>query len=113
MDDCLFCRIIARQVPAAIVAETDRALAFNDVNPQAPTHLLIIPKTHIATVSDLTPESASVVGDLVSLANRLAAQHRLTDGYRLVVNCGPQAGQTVWHLHLHLLGGRRMSWPPG
>jgi len=114
MSDCLFCRIIQRQLPAAIVAENAGALAFKDINPQAPVHLLIIPKTHVAKVSDLSGPTLPIVADLVALANQLAAQQGLDrDGYRLVINCGPQAGQTVWHLHLHLLGGRTMQWPPG
>ena len=114
MSDCLFCRIVQRQLPASVVAETAGALAFNDINPQAPVHLLIIPKTHVAKVSDLSGPTLPIMGDLVALANQLAAQHGLDrDGYRLIINCGPQAGQTVWHLHLHLLGGRTMHWPPG
>ena len=112
--DCLFCKIVSRQIPAAVVAETDRALAFNDINPQAPVHLLIVPKAHIATLADLSGPSLSVMADLVSLANQLAAQRGIArDGYRLVVNCGAQAGQSVWHLHAHLLGGRPLGWPPG
>ena len=113
-DDCLFCRIAQRTLPAEIVAEDDEVLAFKDVNPQAPTHLLVIPKSHIARVSDLTQETARVVGQTVLMANRLAQQSGIAEpGYRLVMNCGPQAGQSVWHLHLHLLGGRPMKWPPG
>jgi histidine triad (HIT) family protein len=114
MSDCLFCKIAQRQIPAAIVAETDRVVAFKDINPQAPVHLLVIPKTHVPKVSDLSGHTLPILADLVAAANQLAAQHGLVDdGYRLVINCGPQAGQTVWHLHLHLLGGRPMRWPPG
>lgn len=113
-EGCLFCRIAQRKLPAEIVAEDDEVLAFKDLNPQAPTHLLVIPKSHIARVSDLTPETARVVGQTVLMANRLAQQSGIAEpGYRLVMNCGPQAGQSVWHLHLHLLGGRPMKWPPG
>ncbi len=113
MSECLFCRIVQRQVPAQIVAEDDECLALRDINPQAPTHLLVIPKLHIPKVSDLTIDTAKLLGKAALMANRLAAQLGLDQGYRLVVNCGPQAGQTVWHVHLHLLGGRAMGWPPG
>ena len=114
MTGCLFCRIAQRQVPATIVAEDGETIAFQDVNPQAPTHLLIVPKTHIARVSDLTEATNHLMTNAVSLANRLARQQGIADtGYRLVVNCGPQGGQSVSHLHLHLLGGRPMRWPPG
>lgn len=114
MSDCLFCRIAQRTVPAQIVAEDDTLLAFKDVNPQAPTHLLIIPKTHLASVADLTESASPVMGRAVLMANRLAKQCGVADtGYRLVVNCGAQAGQSVAHLHVHLLGGRPMRWPPG
>ena len=112
--DCLFCRITSRQVPAQIVAEDKYTLAFRDINPQAPTHILVIPKEHIPSVSDLSETTASVMGTLTITANRLAKQFGVAEqGYRLVVNCGPQAGQTVWHLHVHLLGGRDLRWPPG
>ena len=114
MSDCVFCRIVQRQLPATIVAENDAALAFKDSNPQAPVHVLIIPKTHIARVSDLSELTLPLMADLIVMAKQLATQQGLDrDGYRLVINCGPQAGQTVWHLHLHLLGGRAMHWPPG
>ncbi len=114
MSDCLFCRIVERQIPAAIVAEDQELVAFHDINPQAPTHVLIVPKTHIAKTSELTETSAPVVAHAVLMANRLAQQCGVADtGYRLVLNCGPQAGQSVAHLHLHLLGGRSMRWPPG
>lgn len=112
MSECLFCRIAAHQVPAQIVEETDEFVAFRDINPQAPTHLLIIPKAHVAAVSDVTEATAPLVAKAVLLANRLATQAGL-EGYRLVINCGVQAGQSVWHLHVHLLGGRPMRWPPG
>ena len=112
--DCLFCRIVSRTLPASIVAETDGLLAFKDINPQAPTHLLIIPNEHISTLNDAMEAHTTVLGQILQFANRLARQHQLMpDGYRLVLNCGPQAGQSVWHLHVHLLGGRPFRWPPG
>lgn len=114
MSECLFCRIVQRTLPAKIVAEDDRVLAFHDANPQAPTHVLIVPKAHIPAVSDLTDTNGPVMTNAVLMATRLAKQLGLADGgYRLVINCGAQAGQSVWHLHLHLLGGRPMRWPPG
>lgn len=113
-DDCLFCRIVRRQLPAEIVAEADGLIAVKDVNPQAPTHLLIIPTEHIATLADLTEAHTTLMGKALHLGNRLARQYHLTpDGYRVVINCGPQAGQSVWHVHVHLLGGRPLQWPPG
>ncbi len=114
MADCLFCRIVERAIPAQIVAEDDRLLAFADVNPQAPTHVLIVPKTHIPALSSLNDTNAGLMGQASLMANRLAAQQGIAQtGYRVVVNCGPHAGQSVAHLHLHLLGGRAMAWPPG
>lgn len=114
MAECLFCRIAQHQLEATIVAEEPELVAFHDLHPQAPTHLLIIPTAHIATLSDLTEAAASIVAKMVNLANRLARQFKLVgQGYRVVINCGPQAGQSVDHLHLHLLGGRVFRWPPG
>ena len=112
--DCLFCRIAQRSLPASIVAETETFVAFKDLNPQAPTHLLIVPKAHIPSLAEVDDAQAPLMGQAVQFANRLAKDHRLLpEGYRLVINCGPQAGQSVWHLHLHLLGGRVLRWPPG
>ena len=111
--ECLFCRIANRTLPAAIVGEAEGLVAFKDVNPQAPTHLLIIPTEHIPTLADATDAHASLLGRAVLFANRLARQHDVAAGYRLVANCGAQAGQSVWHLHWHLLGGRALQWPPG
>ena len=111
--DCLFCRIANRTLPADVVGEANGLLAFKDVNPKAPTHLLIIPTEHIPTLSDLTESHTALVGNAVHFANRLARQYQLASGYRLVVNCGAEAGQSVWHLHFHLLGGRPLQWPPG
>ena len=111
---CLFCRIASREVKADVVAEIDGLLAFKDVKPQAPTHLLIIPTAHIASLADATEADTALLGKAMQFANRLARQCQLLpNGYRIVVNCGPQAGQSVFHLHLHLLGGRPMQWPPG
>jgi len=109
----LFQKIIDRQIPAKIVYEDDRCLAFHDVNPQAPTHVLIIPRKVIATHDDLSDEDRELVGHLHLVAVKLARQFGLAEGYRLVVNCRERAGQTVPHLHLHLLGGRDFGWPPG
>jgi len=112
--DCLFCRIVSRSLSADIVGEADGLVAIKDVNPQAPTHLLIIPTEHIPTLADATEAHTALLGNAVHFANRLARQYRLSrSGYRLVVNCGSGAGQSVWHLHVHLLGGRPMRWPPG
>jgi histidine triad (HIT) family protein len=114
MAECLFCRVVQRTIPASIVAETETLAAFKDINPQAPTHILIVPKQHIPTLADLSHGEASVAGDAMLFANRLAKEHGIAEhGYRVVVNCGAQAGQSVWHLHWHLLGGRPMRWPPG
>jgi len=114
MADCIFCKIAAKDLPAKIAFEDAELLAFHDLHPMAPVHVQIIPKKHIARVSDLTPETSSVVGRLVLTANRLAGEMGVAGpGYRLVINCNPAAGQSVYHLHLHLLGGRSMSWPPG
>ena len=111
---CLFCRIVSRSLPADIVAESDGLLAFKDINPQAPTHLLIIPTVHIPALSDVTDTHTTLLGNLVHFANQLARQSQLVPaGYRLVINCGVQAGQSVSHLHVHLLGGRPLRWPPG
>ena len=113
-DDCLFCKIARGQIPASLVHQDAAVTAFRDINPQAPTHVLVIPNRHIASTSELRPEDDELVGRLVRTAARIAASEGLeAGGYRLVANFGADAGQTVWHLHVHLLGGRRMSWPPG
>ena len=112
--DCIFCKIVAGQIPAAIVLQNDQVTAFRDVNPQMPTHILIVPNQHIANTEALEPEHDVVVGSVVRAAREIARQERLSErGYRLVINTGPDANNTVAHLHLHLLGGRTMSWPPG
>ena len=111
---CLFCRIVNREVPADIVAEAEKLIAFKDINPQAPVHLLIVPTEHIPTLADLSETHTPMIGHALQFANRLARQHQLMpSGYRLVANCGSEAGQSVWHLHFHLLGGRTLRWPPG
>lgn len=111
--DCLFCQIASHQIPARIVEETDDMVVFSDINPQAPTHVLVVPKAHIPKVSDLTEATAPVLSKAILAANRLAERLGVASGYRLVVNCGAGAGQSVFHLHVHLLGGRPMRWPPG
>jgi histidine triad (HIT) family protein len=113
MTDNIFQKIIDRKIPATIVYEDDRCLAFRDVNPQAPVHVLIIPRKVIATHDAITEEDRDLLGHLHLVAVKLAGQLGLQDGYRLVLNCKEQAGQTVPHLHLHLLGGRALHWPPG
>jgi histidine triad (HIT) family protein len=113
MSKTIFKRIIDREIPAKIVHEDDLCLAFEDVNPQAPVHILIIPKKEIASLTDLTEGDAALVGHLVVVAQKLAAARNLTGGFRMVANAGPDAGQSVSHLHFHLLGGRAMAWPPG
>ncbi len=114
MSDELFLKIINREIPAEIVYETDEVLAFRDINPQAPVHVLIIPKERIATINDLAPKHTELVGKLILTAVEIARKEGLSeDGYRLVLNCNKAGGQMVYHLHLHLLGGRQMTWPPG
>jgi len=112
--NCLFCKILAGDIPADIVHESDSAIAFRDINPQAPTHVVIIPRKHIATINDISTDDNAIVGSLYSAAREIAAAEGLSeDGYRTVMNCNEAAGQTVFHIHLHLLGGRTFSWPPG
>jgi histidine triad (HIT) family protein len=113
MGDCLFCKIVDGKIPAKLVTQDDRAIAFRDINPQAPTHVLIVPKKHIPSLNELGDDDAALVGHLHVLAKKIAADEGLTDGWRTVFNTGAHAGQTVFHIHLHLLGGRSMGWPPG
>jgi histidine triad (HIT) family protein len=114
VDDCLFCRIVEGRIPAAVVYTDDHVLAFKDINPQAPTHLLVIPRRHISSLNDLTAGDDGVVGEMVRKGAELAKAAGLEErGYRTVFNCNADAGQTVFHIHLHVLGGRRMTWPPG
>ena len=114
MADCLFCKIIARQIPASIVYEDERVLAFNDINPQGPTHVLVVPKRHIDSLMALTPGDDAIVGEVVRRAAAIASERGIAaGGFRTVFNTNRDAGQTVFHIHLHLIGGRGMSWPPG
>lgn len=112
-EGCLFCKIIEGSIPAKKVYEDERCVAIEDIHPQAPTHILVIPKKHIPTLLDLTPEDAGLVGHLHLRAAEIARGRDLTAGFRLVFNCNARAGQSVFHLHLHLLGGRSFRWPPG
>ncbi|HWY71973.1 MAG TPA: histidine triad nucleotide-binding protein [Terriglobales bacterium] len=111
--DCLFCRIIRGEIPAKKVYEDEETFVFEDIKPQAPTHVLIIPKKHIVGVREAKAEDASIIGKLHLVAAQIARDRKIENGYRTVFNVGPGAGQSVFHLHLHLLGGRLLSWPPG
>lgn len=112
--DCIFCKIANKEIPATIVYEDDFVLAFNDLNPVAPHHVLIIPKKHIASLNDLTQEEEVLMGKVILVASKLAKELGVDDaGYRIVSNCGKNGGQTVGHIHYHLLGGRELQWPPG
>ena len=114
MADCLFCKIIERKIPASLVYEDERVFAFNDINPQAPTHVLIVPKRHIDSLNAMSTEDDQLVGELVRRAAAIAKERGISEGgFRTVFNTNRQAGQTVFHIHLHLLGGRPMAWPPG
>ena len=114
MSDCLFCKIIRHEIPASIEYEDEHVLAFNDINPQAPTHVLIVPKRHIATLSEIGPADDQLVGEIVRRAAAIAeARGIAAGGFRTIFNTNRDAGQTVFHIHLHLLGGRSMAWPPG
>ncbi|MEP7309555.1 MAG: histidine triad nucleotide-binding protein [Acidobacteriota bacterium] len=114
MTDCLFCRLANHEIPASIVYEDERVLAFNDINPQAPTHVLVIPKRHIASLNEISVEDDRLLGELVRRAAAIAKERDLSaGGFRTVFNTNRDAGQTVFHIHLHLLGGRSMTWPPG
>jgi len=111
--DCLFCRIVAGDIPATRVHEDDQVVAIRDINPQAPTHVLLMPVAHVASAAELTAADGPLLGRLFEVAAEIARAEGLTGGWRLVSNVGPDAGQSVDHLHVHLLGGRRMTWPPG
>ena len=112
--DCLFCKVLNGDIPADIVYESDSAIAFRDINPQAPTHVLVIPRKHVATINDLGEEDQEIVGSLYLAAKDIARAEGLSDeGYRVVMNCNEGAGQSVFHIHLHVLGGRALGWPPG
>jgi histidine triad (HIT) family protein len=112
--DCLFCKIVNGDIPAAIIYRDDKVIAFNDINPQAPHHILIVPHKHIATLNDLLVDDNELLGHMAQTAKNLATKLGIADeGYRLIMNCNAGAGQTVFHIHMHLLGGRQLTWPPG
>ena len=110
---CVFCKIAAREMPADMLHESDRVVVFRDLNPKAPTHVLLIPKEHIDSITDVEDRHGDMLADVMQAATHLAETEGLDDGWRMVTNVGPAAGQTVFHLHFHLLGGRQMGWPPG
>ena len=112
--DCLFCGIADKSIPADIVYEDERVVAFRDIDPKAPTHILVVPRKHIATLNDIEPEDHDLIGHILGTAKRLAADAgHSEDGFRVVMNCNEHGGQTVFHIHMHLLGGRQLGWPPG
>jgi histidine triad (HIT) family protein len=114
MSDCLFCKIIDRKIPASIVYEDDRVIAFEDITPQGPTHVLVVPKRHIPSLNELTPADDMIIGEIVRRAAAIAKERGIdAGGFRTVFNTNKNAGQTVFHIHLHLIGGRSMAWPPG
>lgn len=114
MSDCIFCKIIDKKIPARIIYEDEHALAFEDVNPQAPVHTLVIPKKHIPTLLDIKEQDNNLIGHLIKVANKIANDKGIAErGFRVVTNCNPESGQTVYHIHFHILGGRQMHWPPG
>lgn len=113
MSDCLFCNMIAGKTPCKKVYEDEQVLVIEDIHPQAPTHVLIIPKKHIRGLKDAQPEDAEIIGRMHLVAAQIARERGIEDGYRTVYNVGPRSGQSVFHLHLHLMGGRHMKWPPG
>lgn len=112
--NCIFCRIIKKEIPSRTIYEDDRVLAFEDINPQAPVHTLVIPKKHISTSLEMTDDDNALIGHMFQVANKIVKDKKVADrGFRLVMNCNRDAGQTVFHIHLHVLGGRVMHWPPG
>jgi len=113
MKDCLFCRIISGEIPSKRIYEDEHIYAFEDINPQAPTHVLVVPKKHIRGLKEATPEDSQLIGHCHLAAASIARQRGIEDGYRTVLNVGPRAGQSVFHLHVHLIGGRHLQWPPG
>ena len=113
-DDCLFCKIVERKIPADIVYETNELLAFKDIDPKAPIHCLIIPKEHIPTINDINNSNSNIIGMMFEAAAQIALFYNIEeDGYRVVMNCNKDGGQTVYHIHLHFLAGRQLDWPPG
>ncbi len=113
MTDCVFCKILNKELPSEIVYEDDDVLAFRDLKPAAPVHVLIIPKRHVASLADLTEEDEKIMGHAMLVASKLARNLGIGEGFRVVMNCGKDAGQSVFHIHVHLLGGRSLGWPPG
>lgn len=113
MEDCLFCKIIKGEIPSSKVYEDETVFAFRDIEPQAPTHILVIPKQHIKSAAEITSENSAVISHIFEVIAKIAEQEGLTEGFRVVNNCGDSAGQTVKHLHFHLLGGREFTWPAG
>ena len=111
--NCLFCRIVAGEIPATKVYEDESCISFRDINPQASTHVLVIPRKHIASIKEITAEDEALLGHLLIVCGQVAEQENLNGGFRTVINTGPDAGQTVFHIHAHVLGGRPMAWPPG
>lgn len=112
--DCLFCKIIKGEIPSKMVHQDERLVVIEDINPQSPHHVLIMPRKHVATLNDLTLEDNELIGHMVQTAKKLAADYNVAnEGYRLVLNCNPGAGQTVFHIHMHFLAGRQLTWPPG
>jgi histidine triad (HIT) family protein len=113
MEDCLFCKIVKKEIPAKVVFENDSLIAFEDISPQAPTHILIIPKEHFASLIEIPEDKKEILAELLLTARQIAQEKGLTTGYRIVLNTGKESGQAVFHIHFHLLGGRQMTWPPG
>ena len=114
MEDCLFCKIVNKEIPAQIIFENETIIAFEDINPQAPIHILLIPKEHFTSLNDVTEEKKEILGELLIKARQIAKEKGLANnGYRIVLNTGKDSGQAVFHIHFHLFGGRRMTWPPG
>jgi len=111
-DDCIFCKIVSKEIPSTLLREDDELLAFRDINPAAPSHILVIPRKHIAKLSEADPDDAELLGKLLLAAADVAKSEDLK-GFRVVINNGAKAGQTVWHIHIHVIGGRPLSWPPG
>jgi histidine triad (HIT) family protein len=113
MEDCLFCKIIKKEIPSTIVYEDEKVLAFSDVNPVAPVHILVVPKTHIKSLQEAQDNDKELIGHIIITCSKIAKDKGLKNGYRVVNNCGEEGGQTVGHIHFHLLGGRNLTWPPG
>ena len=113
MTDCIFCRIVARTIPSPLVYEDDEVVAFRDLHPQAPVHVLVVPRRHVASLDEATDADRALLGGLLLAIQRIAAKEGIAGGYRVVHNCGAAAGQSVFHAHFHVLGGRAMGWPPG